>query len=144
MCDSLCRIGPTGTIFAKNSDRPSTEVQVIETVARRQSGVDLQTQYMTIADAGATSLLGSRPDWLWGLEHGVNEHRVAIGNEKIFTTLNPNKEPAALIGMDFVRLGLERGSSADEALDTVTALLEEHGQGGSATRRPENRTFHPF
>ena len=144
MCDSLCRIGPTGTIFAKNSDRPSTEVQVIETVARRQSGVDLQTQYMTIADAGAASLLGSRPDWLWGLEHGVNEHRVAIGNEKIFTTLNPNKEPAALIGMDLVRLGLERGSSADEALDTVTALLEEHGQGGIGDQTTGESYFSSF
>jgi len=38
-----------------------------------------------------------------------DEHGVAIGNEKVYTKANPNKEPPALIGMDLVRLGLERG-----------------------------------
>jgi secernin len=33
--------------------------------------------------------------------------------------------------MDLIRLGLERGGTAREALDVVTALLEKHGQGGS-------------
>ncbi|MCH8815777.1 MAG: C69 family dipeptidase [Chloroflexi bacterium] len=144
MCDTLCSIGPTGTIFGKNSDRPSAEVQLVETYARRQSGDDLQTQYITIRDTGAAALLGSRPDWLWGLEHGVNEHRVAIGNEKIFTTLNPNREPAALIGMDLVRLGLERGRSADDALDTMTELLEEHGQGGIGDQTTGESYFSSF
>lgn len=144
MCDTLCSIGPDGTIFAKNSDRPSSEVQLIEALARRQSGGDLQTQYLTIPDVGAAALLGSRPDWLWGLEHGVNEHRVAIGNEKIFTTQDPNKEPAALIGMDLVRLGLERGRTADEALDAMTVLLEEYGQGGVCDQTTGEPYFSSF
>ena len=29
------------------------------------------------------------------------------------------------------RLGLERATSSKEALDTITALLEAHGQGGN-------------
>jgi secernin len=33
--------------------------------------------------------------------------------------------------MDLIRLGLERGGTAREALDVMTALLEKHGQGGS-------------
>jgi secernin len=144
MCDTLCSISPTGTIFGKNSDRPSSEVQVIEAFGERQSGVDLRTQYLTIPDAGAVALLGSRPDWLWGLEHGVNEHRVAIGNEEIFTTLSPNREPAALIGMDLVRLGLERGGSADDSLGAITALLEEHGQGGIGVQTTGNSYFSSF
>ena len=130
MCDSLCAIGPTGALFAKNSDRPSSEVQLIETYAARLEGGRLRTTYVDIADAGAFALVGARPEWGWGLEHGVNAHRVAIGNEKIYTRLNPNKEPPGLTGMDLVRLGLERARSADEGLDVMTSLLEEHGQGG--------------
>jgi secernin len=33
--------------------------------------------------------------------------------------------------MDLIRLGLERGGTAREALDVMTALPEQHGQGGS-------------
>jgi dipeptidase len=75
------------------------------------------------------ALLGSQPHWLWGFEHGVNEHRVAIGNEMVFA-----REPlgaTGLLGMDLVRLGLERGRTAEDALVVMTTLLETHGQGGS-------------
>ena len=37
-----------------------------------------------------------------------------------------------LIGMDLVRLGLERARSAEEALDILIDLLTVHGQGGIA------------
>src|SRR5574341_1238151 len=98
MCDTLCAIGASGALFAKNSDRPLREVQLIEAYAQRSGGSPLRTQYLTLEDLGAHALLGSRPDWLWGFEHGVNEHRVAIGNEKVYTTGDPFAETAALIG----------------------------------------------
>jgi len=68
---------------------------------------------------------------MWGVEHGVNEAGVAIGNETIYTTLDPRGSPPALTGMDLVRLGLERGRSASEAVAVMTTLLERYGQGGS-------------
>lgn len=144
MCDTLCAIRPAGALFAKNSDRPLREVQLIEPYARRSRGSPLRTQYLTLDDPGAHALLGSRPDWLWGFEHGVNEHRVAIGNEKVYTTGDPFAEPAALIGMDIVRLGLERGGTADEALEAMTSALERHGQGGVADKTSNEPYFSSF
>jgi secernin len=130
--------------FAKNSDRPLDEAQVVEWFAARSAGGRLRTQYLELDDAGAHALLGSRPTWLWGLEHGTNEHRVAIGNEKVWTVDDPRDAPPALIGMDLVRLGLERGRTADEALDAITALLAAHGQGGSGEAGHDEPYFSSF
>jgi dipeptidase len=58
---------------------------------------------------------------------------VAIGNDRVDTVDDPNAEPAALIGMDLVRLGLERGRDAADAVEQITGLLELHGQGGVAS-----------
>ncbi|NWU90453.1 SCRN2 protein, partial [Upupa epops] len=48
----------------------------------------------------------------------------------------------ALLGMDLVRLGLERGSSAQEALEVMVDLLERYGQGGSCKEDPVPFTYH--
>ncbi len=132
MCDTLCALGPAGTVFAKSSDRPIGEAQVVEVHDRRPAGGALHTQYLALPDAGAARVLGSRPTWLWGFEHGVNEHRVAIGNERVWTDDDPTRAPDGLIGMDLVRLALERGRTATDAVDVLTDLLEHHGQGGIA------------
>ncbi len=144
MCDTLCVIERDRTLFAKNSDRAATEPQVIEWHERRPPGPEVHTQYLTVPDAGAHAVLGSRPVWLWGFEHGVNEHRVAIGNEKIWTVDDPRREPPALLGMDLVRLALERAASADEALAVITSLLEAHGQGGNGEFDHDEPYFSSF
>ncbi len=144
MCDSLCAFQPERTLFAKNSDRPPGEVQVLEAFATRRAGSILHTQYLEMADAGAAALIGSRSTWLWGLEHGVNAHRVAIGNEQLWTTDNPAEAPDALTGMDLVRLGLERGRTAEQALDVVTALIDQYGQGGIGDRDEGKAYFSSF
>lgn len=118
-------------LFAKSSDRPVDEPQVLEWLHGRDPGGSVAATYLTVPDAGAGALLGSRPTWMWGLEHGVNEHRVAIGNEKVWTVDDPHAAPEALVGMDLVRLGLERATTADRAMDVMTDLLDAHGQGGS-------------
>jgi hypothetical protein len=118
-------------LFAKNSDRHPDEPQVVEWHDPHPSRGEVHMQYLTIPDAAACGFLGSRPTWLRGVEHGVNEHGVAIGNEKIWTVDRPRDHPPALLGMDLVRLGLERGRTAEEAFAVITGLVEEHGQGGS-------------
>jgi secernin len=130
VCDTLCLLRPKGTLFAKNSDRPVAERQVLNAYPARRGGGKLETQYLTIEDTGALPTVLSQPDWLWGAEQGVNACHVAIGNEKIYGIADPYEAPAALIGMDLVRLGLERGRSAQEAVEVITNLLKIHGQGG--------------
>ena len=144
MCDTLCAIGSDRTLFAKNSDRPVAEVQLVESFAPRPAGGQLRAQYIAVDDSGAFALLGCRPEWLWGLETGVNEHRVAIGNEKVFTVDNPYAVEPALLGMDLVRLGLERSRTADEALAVMTELLARHGQGGVGDRTHDEPYFSSF
>jgi len=78
--------------------------------------------------------VGSRPTWLWGVEHGVNDAGVAAANETIYTTLDPRDAPPALLGMDLVRLALERAVTAEAAVEVIGDLLERHGQGGSGHR----------
>lgn len=137
MCDCLVALPPatatTATVWAKNSDRPPGEAQEVERFpARRDHGRFRCTHVEIPASADRTiGFVGSRPWWLWGVEHGVNDAGVAIGNEAIYTTLDPRPEPPGLIGMDLVRLGLERAATATEAVAVITDLLEAHGQGGS-------------
>jgi dipeptidase len=144
MCDTACAVRTSGTLFAKSSDRPITERQVLEALPARPAGGRLATTYLEIDDAGASAILGSRPAWMWGLEHGVNEHGVAIGNERVYTALDAGSQPTALLGMDLLRLGLERGRTADGALEVITALLERHGQGGIADDVDHEAYFSSF
>src|ERR1700722_4883186 len=133
MCDTLCAPGRRGMVFAKNSDRPPGEVQIAWPFGRRSSaGCTLRTQYLSIGDMGAHATLLSCPTWLWGAEHGVNEYGVAIGNERVRTKNDAAAAKPALIGMDLVRLGLERARTASEAVDVMTGLLKTCGQGGIA------------
>jgi len=130
VCDTLCVLGDRGTLFAKNSDRPLNEAQLVEVHDRRPAGGLLRTQYLELPDTGAAATMLSRPAWLWGAEHGINEHGVAIGNEMVNTIDDAALAPPALLGMDLVRLGLERAHTAADALDVMTGLLERYGQGG--------------
>ncbi|XP_078280806.1 secernin-2-like isoform X2 [Rhinoraja longicauda] len=67
---------------------------------------------------------------------GANKLGVCIGNEGVWT-MEPQAEKEALLGMDLVRLGLERGSTAKQALDVITSLVEHHGQGGNCIESQE-------
>lgn len=148
-CDSIVALGAASasgaTLFGKNSDRPPDESQPLQLVpaAVHPPGARVACQWIEIPQVRETArVLGSRPHWLWGFEHGVNEHGVAIGNETVFARVAPAAK--GLVGMDLVRLGLERASTARGAIDVVTALVEEHGQGGSGFRDvdfPYNGSF---
>jgi secernin len=134
MCDTLVVFTPKGMIFGKNSDRDPNEVQNLVHVPPQDhpQGKKVKCTYIEIPQVSHTNgVLLSQPFWMWGAEIGVNEFGVAIGNEALFTKVSPRKENKYLLGMDLLRLGLERGKNAKEALDVVISLLEQFGQGGN-------------
>jgi secernin len=136
-CDTMVVLAPHtragATIFAKNSDRSPYECQPLAQSPHRvhPAGATTHCQYLEIPQVAETAaVIGSRPFWLWGFEHGLNEHGVAIGNEAVLT--RETLPSTGLLGMDLVRLGLERAKSAREATEIIGALIERYGQGGSA------------
>ena len=148
MCDTMVSITADGVLFAKNSDREPNEAQVLRWYAGRQHepGALLQCTWSEIPQADRThAVLLSRPWWMWGAEMGANEHGVVIGNEAVFTrgAKDPRDKdaPTPLLGMDLVRLGLERAATAHEAVAVIVDLLEEHGQGGSCSHEHPRSTY---
>nr|XP_056719417.1 secernin-2 [Euleptes europaea] len=147
-CDCFVSLPPASAarevIFGKNSDRPKDEVQevVYFPAATHAKGAKVQCTYIEVDQIEKThAVVLSRPAWLWGAEMGANEHGVCVGNEGVWTK-EPVGEEEALLGMDLVRLGLERGSNAHEALRVITALLERYGQGGPCKEEPAPFVYH--
>ena len=144
MCDTMVVL-PNSTadgslIFAKNSDREPNEAHHLLAVpaADHAAGEMVQCTYIQIPQAPHTNaVLLAKPFWIWGAEMGANEHGVVIGNEAVFTKLPYEKGPG-LIGMDFLRLALERAASA-------SCRLEDHYQL-ARNPRPERelRFCHPL
>ena len=135
----MVTITPDGVLFAKNSDRDPNEAQPLEWVPATDHGADEQVActWIDVPQAAHThAVLLSRPWWMWGAEMGANEHGVVIGNEAVFTTAEPGDK--ALLGMDLLRLALERADTAEAAVSVMVELLERHGQGGPCSyERPE-------
>ena len=142
VCDTMVKIGADGVLFAKNSDRDANEAQVL-TWARRSSyeeGASVRCTWIEIPQvAQSNAVVVSRPWWMWGAEMGANEHGVVIGNEAVFTTEPAG--PPALLGMDLVRLALERASNRTEAVSAIVELLERHGQGGPCSYERPGFTY---
>jgi secernin len=137
MCDTMVAVGNStadgAVLFAKNSDREPNEAHELLFVpaARHVLGNEVNCTYITIPQIEETyAVLLAKPFWIWGAEMGTNEHGVTIGNEAVFSKVAYDKEPG-LIGMDFIRLALERSRTAESALHTLIQMLEVYGQGGN-------------
>jgi secernin len=147
MCDTFgMKMSWTGTgasIFGKNSDREPDETQLIVSYPAGSDISDeyLECTYIKIPQVKRTNaILLSKPFWIWGAEMGVNERGVVIGNEAIFTKTKPEKK-AGLIGMDLLRLALERTDTAREAANVIVKLLKEYGQSGPCGYRDKSFSY---
>lgn len=143
VCDTLVTITGDGPLLAKNSDRDPNEAQVLEVLpaAVHPDGTAATATWIDIPQVAHThAVILSRPWWMWGAEMGANEHGVVIGNEAVFTR-SPVAE-TGLLGMDLLRLALERAETARDAVGVMVDLLERHGQGGSASRDHPGFRYH--
>ncbi|UDY37362.1 hypothetical protein [Dermatobacter hominis] len=142
MCDTLVTVTDEGVLFAKNSDRDADEAQSLEWVPARDHGPDdvVRCTWIQVPQVAHThAVLLSRPWWMFGAEMGANSHGVVIGNEAVFTKelgrrKKDGQDEPGLIGMDLLRLALERAATAAEAVEVIVTLLERHGQAGSCSR----------
>ncbi|MFX0208717.1 MAG: C69 family dipeptidase [Candidatus Hodarchaeota archaeon] len=147
MCDTFVALGSATidgrVVFGKNSDRPYFERQPIVYFPKKRykSNTNVRCTYISLPQVEETySVLLSKPSWMWGAEMGTNECNVVIGNEAVWT-----KEPEggpALLGMDLVRLSLERSSTAKQAIGLICNLIESYNQGGACAENDPTLTYH--
>lgn len=123
-------------MLAKNSDRPTAETQLLRFFPARNNprGTRLQMTHLVIEDAQQTyAVIGSQPYWIWGFEMGFNECGLIIGNEAEGSK-NDAEAETGILGMDLLRLALERAATAREAIDVITFFLERYGQYAGASQ----------
>jgi dipeptidase len=137
MCDILvatAKVTENGEmLFAKNSDRDPNEAQILEYIPRQKNlEKEVKLTYVAFPQVEETyAVILSRPWWMWGSEMGTNEFGLTIGNTAVFT-----KEPCdevGILGMDMLRLALERRKTAKEALEFLISIIENPEQGGSGS-----------
>lgn len=132
--------------FAKNSDRPLGEAQPLSFFPGgvHAPGEMVKCTDLTIPQAERTyAVLGSRPYWIWGFEIGVNERGLVIGNEAEGSRCEA-ETVEGLLGMDLLRLALERAATAREGVDVIACLLERYGQNANASQLFDRRYENSF
>ena len=100
-------------------------------VKTHPAGTKVKCTYIEIPQVPATfDVILCKPAWMWGAEMGVNLHGVVIGNEAVFTKGYPpeNLRLPEWICCDWP---WNVHKTAQSALDCITSLLAEFGQGGN-------------
>jgi len=148
MCDTFVALPPTtadgSILFGKNSNREPNEAQALEFYpeSTHPPGATVACTYIEIPQVAATlPVLISRPFWMWGAEIGANSAGVVIGNEAVWTRM-PVDRKGGLTGMDLLRLALERSQNASAAVEWITRLLADHGQGGICSYENKKWAYH--
>jgi secernin len=170
-CDSVVVLedsveGGGAILFAKNSDRPAADCSVLVTTRSEDHapGALVDVGYGTLPQVEHTyATLGIALYWNWGYEQGLNCRGVVGGVQAAATKCHaaavrqilacdtPKIDPcsaavsvhpvSSLCSCDLLRLGLERASTAREAVEVIASLLEQHGQVRTRHRRVHTDLF---
>nr|CAD7201233.1 unnamed protein product [Timema douglasi] len=108
------------------------------------ANLELQCTYIPVDQVERThAVILSKPSWMWGAEMGANDCGVVVGNEAVWSRITDLEDlEEKLLGMDLVRLALERSENAEHAVDVITQLLETYGQGGPCSDMDPLFTYH--
>ena len=138
MCDTFVALSSAtkdhSILLAKSADCQINEAHALTHIPRQRHvpGESIRTTYVLIPQAAETyEVILSKSFWTYGAEIGINEFGLAIGNEAVFTTTQNDEQVDGIIGIDFLRIALERAKNSREAIDVIGSLLEEYGQGGN-------------
>ena len=142
MCDTLVAL-PNATLqknvlFAKSADCEINEANALVRIpaCKHVKGETVRLSHLVIPQAEQTyEVILTKAFWTYGCEIGINEFGLAMGEEAVFTTEMAKERKTGIIGPDMLRIGLERSRNCKEAIEIMTRLLEEYGQGGSAELR---------
>jgi dipeptidase len=139
MCDTFVALpGKTAgqtALFAKSADCEVNEANALVRIPAQKHipGEAVRITHLLIPQAEQThEILLTTAFWTYGCEIGVNEFGLAMGEEAVFTTEMAKEKKDGIIGPDLMRIGLERAHDCREAIEIMTRLLEQYGQGGSA------------
>ncbi|MEH0153941.1 C69 family dipeptidase [Limibacter armeniacum] len=118
------------TIFGKNADNaPNEGLSIVRIPAIDHEWQIAECTHIEIPQVKHTyEVLLTKPYHAFGAEMGMNSNGVCIGHTITETKLKVKQQNNGLTGGDLVRLGLERGGNALEALEVITSLLQEYGQ----------------
>ena len=148
MCDTFISLESNSIdnsiIFGKNSDREPNEAQSLEyhPPLLSDNTKNLKCTYIEIPQVKEKyGVLICRPFWMWGAEMGANTNGLVIGNEAVFTKM-PSRKKGVLTGMDLLRLALERSKNSIQAIETITELIADYGQGGACGFENKNFFYH--
>ena len=139
MCDTFAALPPAtashSVIFGKSADCEVNEANALVRIPGKKHlpGETLRITHLVIPQAPETyEVILTKAFWTYGCEIGINEFGLAMGEEAVYTTQANQEQRDGVIGPDLMRLALERAKNCREAIDIMTQLLEEYGQGGSA------------
>lgn len=131
-CNMVVALGPATvdghTLFGHTLPLAERQAPVLCLLPARPHAPDemVRTQHTQVPQVRQTHrVLCSRAAGMWGAYHGVNEHGVGAGSLPVRTRFGSG--PPGLTGTDLVRLVLERGRTARQAVDALTDLMARHG-----------------
>ena len=133
MCDTVYCKRDGRSFFGKNSDRSPNEAHLMIRcpAADHAAGETVRATYVSLPQAEHThACVLLKPVWTWGAEMGWNAFGLAVGNEAVFNRRGYERREG-LLGMDLVRLALERCTTAKQAAECIVSLLVRYGQGGN-------------